>query len=114
MPPDGHDGAEVRACGHDVTLPKAGVFHELLGAPKVRTKHVARQGSKPRAARDPSRLREEWHAEANLYQDAPVSTARRCIWHPEWGAGNDPVSPSLFERFRAAAQVGPTETTGGC
>ncbi|MGY9037182.1 MAG: gamma-glutamyl-gamma-aminobutyrate hydrolase family protein [Rhodobacterales bacterium] len=104
MPPDGtmEQKFELR---HDVTFTQGGVFHELLGAPKVRTNTLHGQGIKaagPRVIIDG--FAEDGTPEAIYIKDAPGFTLA-VQWHPEWDAGNDPVSRPLFERFGAAAQA---------
>ena len=104
MPPDGtmEQKFELR---HDVTFTQGGVFHEVLGAPKVRTNTLHGQGIKaagPRVVIDG--FAEDGTPEAIYIKDAPGFTLA-VQWHPEWDAGNDPVSRPLFERFGAAAQA---------
>ena len=104
MPPDGtmEEKFELR---HDVTFTQGGVFHEVLGKPKVRTNTLHGQGIKvagPRVIIDG--FAEDGTPEAIYIKDAPGFTLA-VQWHPEWDAKNDPVSRPLFERFGAAARA---------
>jgi putative glutamine amidotransferase len=104
MPPDGtiEEKFELR---HDVRFTEGGVFHEVLGAAKVRTNTLHGQGIKlagPRIVIDG--YADDGTPEAIYVKDAPGFTLA-VQWHPEWDAANDPVSRPLFERFGAAARA---------
>ncbi|MEM7321404.1 MAG: gamma-glutamyl-gamma-aminobutyrate hydrolase family protein, partial [Pseudomonadota bacterium] len=98
MPPDG-TLEEKFALRHVVTLREGGVFHRVLGAREVMTNTLHGQGLKTAG----SRIEIDGHApdgtpEAIYVKDAPGFTLS-VQWHPEWEAGNDPVSRPLFEAF---------------
>jgi putative glutamine amidotransferase len=94
---------ECFALRHTVSFTEGGVFHKLLGAREVMTNTLHGQG----IARPGCRIVIEGHApdgtpEAIYVKDAPGFTLS-VQWHPEWNAGNDPVSRPLFQAFGAAA-----------
>ena len=104
MPPDG-TLEEKFALRHKVTLTEGGVFHRLFGAAEVMTNTLHGQGIKKPGAR----IVIDGHApdgtpEALYVADAPGFTLS-VQWHPEWRAGEDPVSRPLFEAFGAAARA---------
>ncbi len=104
MPPDGSI-EEKFALRHPVTLTEGGIFHRLLGAPEVMTNTLHGQGIKTPGAR----IVVEGHApdgtpEAIYVKDAPGFTLS-VQWHPEYRAGEDPVSRPLFEAFGDAARA---------
>jgi putative glutamine amidotransferase len=104
MPPDGtiEEKFELR---HDVTFTHGSIFHEILGATKVRTNTLHGQGIKepgPRVVIDG--FADDGTPEAIYIRGAPGFTLA-VQWHPEWDAANDPVSRPLFQRFGAAAQA---------
>ena len=104
MPPDGtiEEKFELR---HDVTFTQGSIFHEILGATKVRTNTLHGQGIKepgPRVVIDG--FADDGTPEAIYIRGAPGFTLA-VQWHPEWDAANDPVSRPLFQRFGAAAQA---------
>jgi putative glutamine amidotransferase len=101
MPPDG-TLEEQFALRHPVTFAEGGVFHRLLGAREVMTNTLHGQG----IARPAPRVVIDGHApdgtpEAIYVQGAPGFTLA-VQWHPEWNAGNDPVSRPLFQAFGQA------------
>ncbi|MFE3837950.1 gamma-glutamyl-gamma-aminobutyrate hydrolase family protein [Pseudogemmobacter sonorensis] len=104
MPPGG-SMEEVFALRHAVRFSEGGVFHRLMGAREVLTNTLHGQG----IDRPGPRIVVEGHApdgtpEAIHVADAPGFTLA-VQWHPEWRAGEDPVSRPLFEAFgRACAQ----------
>lgn len=103
MPPDGtiEEKFELR---HDVSFTQGGVFHDVLGAPKVRTNTLHGQGIKEAGARIViDGYADDGTPEAIYVRDAPGFTLA-VQWHPEWDAANDPVSRPLFECFGAAAR----------
>ncbi|MBU2868577.1 gamma-glutamyl-gamma-aminobutyrate hydrolase family protein [Pacificibacter marinus] len=104
MPPDGtlEEKFELR---HDVTFAQGGVFHKLLGAQTVRTNTLHGQGIKhagPRVVIDG--YAPDGTPEAIYIKDAPGFTLS-VQWHPEWRAGLDPVSKTLFGAFGDAARA---------
>ena len=103
MPPDGtiEEKFELR---HDITFTEGGVFHEVMGAMRVRTNTLHGQGiNKPGP-----RIVIDGHAEDGtpeaLYVQGAAGFTLAVQWHPEWNAGQDPVSRPLFERFGDAAR----------
>ncbi|WP_341365594.1 gamma-glutamyl-gamma-aminobutyrate hydrolase family protein [Yoonia sp. BS5-3] len=104
MPPDG-TLEEKFALRHKVTFSKDGPFTKLLGEQEVLTNTLHGQGIK-----DPGpRVVIDGHApdgtpEAIYIADAPGFTLS-VQWHPEWKAGQDPVSRPLFEAFGAACHA---------
>ncbi|WP_417274254.1 gamma-glutamyl-gamma-aminobutyrate hydrolase family protein [Celeribacter halophilus] len=101
MPPDG-TLEEKFALRHPVRLTEGGVFHKLLGASEVMTNTLHGQGIKKPGAR----IVVEGYApdgtpEAIYVKDAPGFTLA-VQWHPEYRAGEDPVSRPLFEAFGSA------------
>ncbi|WP_420005808.1 gamma-glutamyl-gamma-aminobutyrate hydrolase family protein [Arenibacterium sp. LLYu02] len=104
MPPDGSI-EEKFALRHPVTLTEGGIFHRLLGAAEVMTNTLHGQGIKTPG----TRIVVEGHApdgtpEAIYVKDAPGFTLS-VQWHPEYRAGEDPVSRPLFEAFGDAARA---------
>ena len=101
MPPEG-TLEEKFALRHPVRFAEGGVFHRLFGATEVMTNSLHGQGIKTPGAR----IVIEGHApdgtpEALHVGGAPGFTLA-VQWHPEWNAGNDPVSRPLFEAFGRA------------
>jgi putative glutamine amidotransferase len=104
MPPDGtiEEKFELR---HDVTFTHGGIFHDVLGATKVRTNTLHGQGIKEPGARIViDGFADDGTPEA-IYVRGAAGFTLAVQWHPEWDAANDPVSRPLFERFGAAAQA---------
>lgn len=104
MPPDG-TLEEKFALRHDVTFTPGGPFHRLFGAVRMRTNSLHGQGIKepgPRVVVDGRAP--DGTPEAIYIKDAPGFTLS-VQWHPEWQAGDDPVSRPLFEAFGAACQT---------
>ncbi|SIS99488.1 putative glutamine amidotransferase [Roseivivax lentus] len=104
MPPDG-TLEEKFALRHKVAFTEGGVFHRLLGAREVMTNTLHGQGIKSPGRR----VVIDGHApdgtpEATYIEGAPGFTLA-VQWHPEWQAGNDPVSRPLFEAFGEAARA---------
>lgn len=102
MPPDG-TLEEKFALRHPVRFAEGGVFHRLFGAPEVMTNTLHGQG----IARAGARIVIDGAApdgtpEAIYVRDAPGFTLS-VQWHPEWQAGEDPVSRPLFQAFGEAA-----------
>ena len=103
MPPDG-TLEEKFALRHNVTFTDGGVFHKLMGAPSVLTNTLHGQGIKtagPRVIVDGHAP--DGTAEATYIEGAPGFTLS-VQWHPEWNAGEDPVSRPLFEAFGEACR----------
>ncbi len=101
MPPDG-TLEECFALRHPVRFTEGGVFHRLMGASEVLTNTLHGQG----IARPGARIVIDGHApdgtpEAIYVKDAPGFTLS-VQWHPEWRAGEDPVSRPLFQAFGQA------------
>ena len=101
MPPDG-TLEEKFALRHAVRFTRGGVFHRLMGAEEVMTNTLHGQGIKGAG----KRIVIDGHApdgtpEAIYVEGAPGFTLS-VQWHPEWRAGEDPVSRPLFEAFGAA------------
>ena len=104
MPPDG-TLEEKFALRHKVQFNDGGVFHRLMGAREVMTNTLHGQGIKTPG----QRIVIDGHApdgtpEAIYVADAPGFTLS-VQWHPEWQAGQDPVSRPLFEAFGAAVRA---------
>ena len=104
MPPDG-TLEEKFALRHPVTFTENGVFHRLLGAPEVMTNSLHGQGIKRAGAR----VKVDGHAPDGTPEAIYIEGARGFTlsvqWHPEWRAGEDPVSRPLFEAFGQAARA---------
>ena len=104
MPPDGslEEKFELR---HDVTFTEGGVFHDLMGAPSVRTNTLHGQGIKTAGPR----IVVDGHAEDGtpeaIYVDGAPGFTLSVQWHPEWNAIDDPVSRPLFTAFGDAARA---------
>lgn len=104
MPPDGTI-EEKFAIRHMVTFSDGGVFHQLMGAPKVMTNTLHGQGIKSPGARIViDGYADDGTPEAIYVKDAPGFTLA-VQWHPEYNAANDPVSRPLFEAFGEAARA---------
>lgn len=102
MPPDGtlEEKFELR---HTVTFTEDGPFHQLLGAREVMTNTLHGQGIKQAGDRVVvDGLAPDGTPEAIYIKDAP-GFCLSVQWHPEYRAGEDPVSRPLFEAFGAAA-----------
>jgi putative glutamine amidotransferase len=102
MPPDG-TMEEVFALRHRVSFSPGGVFARLMGSDAVMTNTLHGQG----IARAGARIVIDGHAEDGTPEAIYVKDARGFTlsvqWHPEWRAGEDPVSRPLFEAFGRAA-----------
>ena len=104
MPPDG-SLEEKFALRHPVRFSKGGEFERLMGSGEVMTNTLHGQGIK----RPGKRIVIDGHApdgtpEALYVKDAPGFTFA-VQWHPEWMAGEDPVSRPLFEAFGDAVRA---------
>jgi putative glutamine amidotransferase len=103
MPPDG-TLEEKFALRHKVTLTEGGPFHRLFGATEVMTNTLHGQGIKLPGQRIViDGCAPDGTPEAIYVRGAPGFTLS-VQWHPEWNAGNDPVSRPLFEAFGDAAR----------
>jgi len=101
MPPDG-SLEEKFALRHVVEMSDGGVFHQLFGAREVMTNTLHGQGIKTPGARIViDGYAPDGTPEAIYVKDAPGFTLS-VQWHPEWDAGNDPVSRPLFKAFGKA------------
>lgn len=102
MPPDGtlEEKFELR---HQVTFTDGGVFHRLMGARTVTTNSLHGQGiDRPGSRIVIDGVAGDGTPEA-IYVDGAPGFALGVQWHPEWNAGDDPVSKPLFEAFGTAA-----------
>jgi putative glutamine amidotransferase len=103
MPPDG-TLEEQFALRHAVRFREGGVFHRLMGAAEVMTNTLHGQGIDRAGARIVVDGRApDGTPEAVYVQDAPGFTLS-VQWHPEWRAGEDPVSRPLFQAFGQACR----------
>ncbi len=101
MPPDG-TLEEKFALRHPVRFSQGGVFHHLMGADEVMTNTLHGQGvKKPGARIVVDGYAPDGTPEAIYVKDAPGFTLS-VQWHPEYRAGEDPVSKPLFEAFGVA------------
>jgi putative glutamine amidotransferase len=104
MPPDG-TLEEKFALRHKVRFTESGVFHQLMGAAEVMTNTLHGQGIK----RPGDRIVIDGHAPDGtpeaLYIDGAKGFTLSVQWHPEWRAGDDPVSRPLFEAFGQAVRA---------
>jgi putative glutamine amidotransferase len=101
MPPEG-TVEEKFALRHAVRFTEGGVFHQLMGAAEVMTNSLHGQGlASPGARIVVDGLAPDGTPEAIYVKDAPGFTLS-VQWHPEWNAGEDPVSRPLFAAFGAA------------
>ncbi|PTQ72589.1 gamma-glutamyl-gamma-aminobutyrate hydrolase family protein [Celeribacter persicus] len=101
MPPEG-TLEEKFALRHPVKLTKGGVFEALLGADEVMTNTLHGQGIKKPGARIViDGYAPDGTPEAIYVKDAP-GFSLAVQWHPEYRAGEDPVSRPLFEAFGKA------------
>ncbi len=101
MPPEG-TVAEKFALRHAVRFTEGGVFHRLMGAPEVMTNSLHGQGiALPGGRIVIDGVAPDGTPEAVYVRDAPGFTLS-VQWHPEWRAGEDPVSRPLFAAFGTA------------
>ena len=109
MPPDGtlEEKFELR---HDISFTEGGVFHQLMGAPKVRTNTLHGQGIKRAGARIVIDGQAEDGTPEAIYVEGAKGFTLAVQWHPEWNAAGDPVSRPLFAAFGDAVRAG---TAGG-
>lgn len=104
MPPDG-SLEEKFGREHDVTLTDGGVFHQLFGASTVRTNTLHGQGIKDHGERIVIDGRAPDGTPEAIYVDSAPGFALGVQWHPEYRAGEDPVSRPLFEAFGKAVHA---------
>ncbi|MEP4197395.1 MAG: gamma-glutamyl-gamma-aminobutyrate hydrolase family protein [Aliishimia sp.] len=103
MPPDGslEEKFELR---HAVTFTEDGPFHQLLGSTEVLTNTLHGQGIKEAGPR----VIIDGHAPDGtpeaIFIDGAQGFGLAVQWHPEWQAGQDPVSRPLFEALGDAAR----------
>jgi len=104
MPPDG-TLEEKFALRHDVTFSEGGPFHQLMGAQTVPTNTLHGQGvKKPGTRVVVDGTAPDGTPEAIYIEGAP-GFSLAVQWHPEWQAGEDPVSRPLFEALGQAAHA---------
>jgi putative glutamine amidotransferase len=104
MPPDGtiEEKFELR---HDVKFSEGGVFHDVMGAPVVRTNTLHGQGIKDAGARIVvDGFADDGTPEA-IYVQGAAGFTLAVQWHPEWNAAGDPVSRPLFNAFGDAVRA---------
>lgn len=112
MPPDG-TLEEKFALRHAVRLCPDSPFAALFGATEVMTNTLHGQGVKHPGAR----IVIDGHAPDGtpeaLHVDGAPGFTLAVQWHPEYNAGNDPVSRPLFEAFGAAVRAFAEARAGG-
>ncbi|KAA9007898.1 gamma-glutamyl-gamma-aminobutyrate hydrolase family protein [Histidinibacterium aquaticum] len=104
MPPDG-TLEEKFALRHRVSLTEGGPFHRLFGATEVMTNTLHGQGIKEPGARIIVDGRADDGTAEAVYIDGAPGFMMAVQWHPEWRAGEDPVSRPLFQAFGEAARA---------
>ena len=104
MPPDGtlEEKFELR---HDVTFASGGVFHDVMGAEVVHTNTLHGQGIKEPGARIVMEGFAEDGTPEAIYVKGAAGFTLAVQWHPEWNAGEDPVSRPLFAAFGQAVHA---------
>jgi len=104
MPPNGTP-EEIFALRQNVRFTEGGVFHRIMGSPRVLTNTLHGQGVDAAGARI---VIDGWAdddtPEALYVRDAPGFTLS-VQWHPEYKAAADPVSVRLFTAFGDAARA---------
>lgn len=104
MPPNG-TAEEIFALRHTVTFAENGPFHQLMGTREVMTNTLHGQG----IARPGPRVVIDGYAPDGTPEAIYIKEAKGFTmsvqWHPEWRAGEDPVSRPLFEKFGKAAEA---------
>lgn len=103
MPPEGtiEEKFELR---HDVRFTENGVFHDLMGAPMVRTNTLHGQGIKEPGKRIVIDGTADDGTPEAIYVDGAPGFTLAVQWHPEWNAAHDPVSYALFNAFGGAVR----------
>ncbi|WP_373353751.1 gamma-glutamyl-gamma-aminobutyrate hydrolase family protein [Pseudoroseicyclus sp. CXY001] len=104
MPPDGTI-EEKFALRHVVTLSEGGPFHKLFGATEVMTNTLHGQGIARAGARVVIDGRAPDETPEAIFIDGAPGFTLSVQWHPEYRAGEDPVSRPLFEAFGEAARA---------
>ncbi|PIE10464.1 MAG: gamma-glutamyl-gamma-aminobutyrate hydrolase [Rhodobacterales bacterium] len=103
MPPDG-TLEEKFALRHEVTFTEGGPFASLMGQQRVMTNTLHGQGictPGPRVVIDGRAPDDTPEA---IYIDGAPGFTMSVQWHPEWRAGEDPVSRALFTAFGNACR----------
>lgn len=104
MPPDG-TLEEKFAMRHEVTFSEDGPFARVFGASKVMTNSLHGQGIKQPGERIViDGTAPDGTPEGIYIKDAP-GFALSVQWHPEWKAGEDPVSRPLYQAFGDACRA---------
>jgi putative glutamine amidotransferase len=105
MPPDGTQD-EKFAHRHDVTIEAGSIFERVFDDSVVLTNSLHGQGIKEAGAR----IIVDGHAPDGTPEALSVKDAQNFAlavqWHPEWRAGQDPVSRQLFTAFGKALRGG--------
>lgn len=103
MPPNGSldEKFELR---HKVSFSEGGVFHRLMGATEVMTNTLHGQGIKSEGDRVVIDGRAPDGTPEALYIEGAPGFTLSVQWHPEYRAGEDPVSRKLFSAFGDAAR----------
>ncbi len=104
MPPDGTI-EEKFALRHDVTLTEGGIFHDIFGSSTVLTNTLHGQGIKEKGERIVIDGTAPDGTPEAIYVDGAPGFALGVQWHPEYKAGEDPVSRPLFEAFGKAVHA---------
>ena len=88
---------------HPIRFTEGGVFHRLMGAPEVMTNSLHGQGIDQPGARI---VLDGWAPDGTpeaIYVEGARGFALGVQWHPEYNAGIDPVSRTLFEALGRAS-----------
>lgn len=105
MPPDG-SLEEKFAHRHVISLTPGGRFARIFGSDEVLVNSLHGQGIEEKGAR----IVVEGHAPDGtpeaIHVEGAAGYAMAVQWHPEWKAGDDPVSKPLFESFGRALRTG--------
>lgn len=103
MPPDG-TLEEKFALRHCVTFNAGGPFHRVVGEREVMTNTLHGQGIKSAGARIVIDGRAPDGTPEAIYVEGAPGFTLAVQWHPEWQAGEDPVSRALFSAFGDAVR----------
>ncbi len=101
MPTDG-TLADKFTNTHLVSMTEGGPFHRLLGDTHVLTNSLHGQGIKEPGNRIVVDGTAPDGTPEAIYVNGAAGFTLSVQWHPEWQAGEDPVSRPLFEAFGAA------------